>query len=94
MNITTLFEALTQRLVDVIPTTIAAMRLPDLICCLRVYYYDTHAPRAYLLLKPVTEAFRGQVLAEGGRSALYRLWDDFDPDAGVRDQPSPKRKGW
>jgi hypothetical protein len=74
MNAAEVFERLAARLIDAIPQSIAALRLAEPVCCLRVYYYDTHAPCAYLLLKPVEEAFRSKLLVEAGRSALFYLW--------------------
>src|SRR5262249_2185782 len=84
MNVTTVFASLVPRLVDAIPRTVAALGLAEPICCLRIYYYDTHAPCAYLLLRPVDESFRRKVLAEKGRDALYYLWasaEDMKGDA-------------
>ena len=76
---TGVFDQLIPLLIDAIPRSIAALRLSESICCLRVYYYDTHAPSAYLLLKPVTESFRNQLLASQGRSALFYLWGSGEP---------------
>jgi hypothetical protein len=84
MNVTTVFESLVPRLVDAIPRSVGAIGLTEPICCLRIYYYDTHAPCAYLVLRPVDESFRSKVLAEKGGDALYYLWasaEDMKGDA-------------
>jgi hypothetical protein len=72
------FTALESLLVKAIPQSVAKLRIKETICCLRVYYYDTHAPCTYLHLKTVTEAFRKSVLDEREGSALFYLWSSTE----------------
>jgi hypothetical protein len=74
MNTADVFERLEYRLIDAIPRAIAANGFNEPVCCMRVYYYDTHAPCTYLLLKPVSDAYRSKLLADAGKNALYYLW--------------------
>jgi hypothetical protein len=68
------FENLARVLVAAIPTAIASLKLAKAVCCVRIHYYDTHAPSTYLLLKTISADCRTSVLESKGRNALYYLW--------------------
>jgi hypothetical protein len=68
------FESLVPLLVDAIPQAVASLELTKPVCAVRIYYYDTHAPRTYLVLKTVSADCRAQALAGKGRKAPYYLW--------------------
>ncbi len=68
------FETLEPLLVAAIPPAIAAMKRTKPICCVRLYYYDPHAPCAYLTLKTISADCRAKVVSDKGRSAPFHLW--------------------
>ena len=68
------FESLVPLLVDEIPRAIAAAKLASPLACLRIVYYDTHAPCTYLRLRTVSAECRTKVLADKGRDAPFYLW--------------------
>jgi hypothetical protein len=84
------FESLVPLLVDAIPRSIAALKTTKPLCSLRIYYYDTHAPCTYLLLKPVSAECRAMVLATKGESALYCFWGSGE---GTGDGPDVNLSG-
>lgn len=65
------FDALVPLLVDAIPAAVASLKPTKPICILRLYFFDTHAPCAYLLLKSTSTDERTRVLAEG---STFHLW--------------------
>ena len=68
------FKRLEPLLIDAIPKAVKAESINQPVCTLRVYYYDTHAPCTYLLLRAMSAQRRAQLLEEKGQSALYYLW--------------------
>ncbi len=68
------FQSLVPLLVDALPQTIAASKVPNPICVVRLYYFDTHAPCTYLTLRTISENCRAGILSEKGRDALSYLW--------------------
>jgi hypothetical protein len=68
------FQSLVPKLVDAVPQAIASLKLTKPICCVRVEYYDTHAPCAYLTLRTISADLRAKFLEEKGRDALSHLW--------------------
>lgn len=68
------FDKLVPLLVDVIPQAVVSLRQTMPICIVRIYYYDTHAPCTYLLLKSVSSNCRNDVLASKGRNAPFYIW--------------------
>ncbi len=68
------FDRLVPLLAVAIPDAVASRRITEQICRLRVYYYDTHAPCTYLLLKPATAEWRTRLLAKRGDSAGAYYW--------------------
>jgi hypothetical protein len=68
------FDKLAPLLVKAIPEAVASLKLKDPICCVRLYYYDTHAPCGYLSLLIQSKKYRDQLLAEKARDALSSLW--------------------
>jgi hypothetical protein len=77
---TALFKELVPLLINAIPDALSTRRLPETICCLRIYYYDTHAPCTYLTLSVMTERHRKQLLDTKGRDALFYLWSAGELD--------------
>src|ERR1043166_4911758 len=72
---------------------IASSKVAGPICCVRICYFDTHAPSTYLALRITTQARRDKILAERGRDALYTLWapgeDNHDVEVYVPDERVP-----
>lgn len=65
------FQSLVAKLVDAIPQAIGSLKVTKPICCVRVEYYDTHAPCAYLTLRTISADLRAKFLEEEGRDASY-----------------------
>ena len=59
---------LTTLLVNEIPLWLEGHEFVERVCCLRIYYFDTHAPFGYLVVRTVYAA---------ERDALYDEADDF-----------------
>jgi hypothetical protein len=68
------FDKLHPLLVEAIPAAAASLKSPKPLSILRLYYYDTHAPCTYLLLKTVSAECRAKVVASKGPSAPYYIW--------------------
>lgn len=77
------FEAIQPLLVDAIPRAIAALDMDDPLCIVRVYYYDTHAPCAYVDFRFVSAQARQRILDEKGKNGLFYLWGSGE-EAGIR----------
>lgn len=61
-------------LVEAIPPMIVARAIEQPICILRLYYFDTMVPSAYLRMQTVSEECRTDIFAERGRDAPFFLW--------------------
>lgn len=68
------FDQLAPLLVKAIPEVVASMPITRPICILRIVYYDTHAPEAYINLSTMTEHRRKRLVEVKGRDALYYIW--------------------
>jgi hypothetical protein len=76
------FDQLLPLLVEELPKLVADLKPAGTLCALRLYYYDTHAPGAYLLLRTLTVEGRAELVAGKGRNAPFYIWASGE-DPGV-----------
>ena len=88
------FERLAPLLVAAIPQAVASLKLGKPICAVRIYYYDSHAPSTYLLLRTVSAERRDQIVASKGRDAPFTLWSSGEDcgDGQVELPTDPPRR--
>src|ERR1044072_6883496 len=93
MKPTAIFADLAKLLPDAIFAKVASAKFSRPIFCLRICYFDTHAPELYLALRITSQARRDQLLADKGRAALYALWAPgeatHDTELNVPDEDAP-----
>lgn len=75
------FAPLVPLLVKAIPLAVSSLRPKKPLAIVRVYFYDTHAPCTYLLLRTVSAECRADVLATRGAEGPFYLWGSGE-DAG------------
>jgi hypothetical protein len=76
MNSDEVFSKLEPLLVTAIPKAMAGQKVPQPICILRLYYYDTHAPCTYLLLRTISKKLRAKILKDDGLDTLWSPGED------------------
>ena len=82
---TSVFDEIQPLLLEAIPKLLTQLNYDDPICIVRVFYYDTHAPYAYLDFRCVSSSDRGELFPDDEEGDFEALWGSGE-ECG--DQPS------